>query len=316
MVFSGRIVPSYDDKPEPSQREKALADPAVPQNLKDLAARIIPEKRIDEFRHLVNTGAIDPLDACAAQPLLSPVSQVMGLPPEEAAEWLKVLFAHDPSLMTQAKCPCLGFRNGRFSTDPDYRDSYYGNELETPMLLAVLAGRTETPVAELVKFTPAALSERVADRYGNVPEQTLLHQMLDTKEFSIPTLDKLEQITGDADFLLIKNARGETLFHRIAGNNSSAEDLAKLDAASWMLQRRPDLVNEPDRFGWTPFDRLLSKAQGKVDTSMGRLLLVSGAKLSKQIAPHFNLQALLEERDEDRLGKPAPRKPGGLVKPL
>ena len=317
MVFSGRIVPSYEDKPEPSRRDKALADPGVPQVLEDLAERIIPNRDVEEFRHLVNSGAIDPLLVCEAQPVLSPVSQVMGLPAEEADAWLKTLFSANPVVMTQAVCPCYGFRNGRFSTDPNYYDAYYGNDLEKPSLLSVLAARSDTPVVNIAKILPAALALPVADRYGNVGDQPLLHQMLDSKEFSVATFDRLAEITGAADFLAIRNSRGETLFHRIAGNNNYAEDPAKLDVASWMLQRRPELVNDPDRFGWTPLDRLLSRSQGKVDTSMGRLLIVSGAKLEKQIAPHFNLQAALDENAGARLDKPATRKPGsGLSKAL
>jgi hypothetical protein len=316
MVFSGRIVPAYDDRPEPAEKDKALADPALPPVLKDLAERIIPKRLLEDFRDLVTAGAIDPLDACVAQPLLCPVSQVMGLPPEEADAWLKVLFANNPAAVTEAKCPCYGFRHGRFSTDPDYRDSYYGTELETPSLLSVLAGRTETPVIDVAKIFPQGLSVPVPDRYGISAEWPLLHQLLNSKELSVETLDKLEELTGGDDFLSIKNGRGETLLHNIASNNGAAEDQIKLDAVSWMLQRRPDLINEPDRFGWTPLDRLVSRAQGKVDTSMGRLLIVSGAKLEKQIAPQFNLQSALDEHSGGRLDKPAPRKPGSLGKVL
>ena len=316
MVYATHFVPENEVKPEPSPREKALADPALPAALKDLSERIIPNKLQDEFRHLVDCGAIDPLQTCAAQPLFSPVSQVMGLPPEEADVWLQILFAHAPAAALEATCPCYGFRNGRFSTDPDFRDTYYGTALETPALAAVLAARTDTPVITVAKIFPQLLDSVVSDRYGNIPEQSLLHQMVDGRELNVPTFDKLEELTGGTDFLASKNARGETMFHRIVSYTSSGEDLNRLDIASWMLQRRPELINDPDRFGWTPLDRLVSRTQGNVDTSMGRLLIVSGARLEKQLAPKFNLQSALDTHSGARLDKPSPRKPGGLTKAL
>jgi hypothetical protein len=316
MAYSGRSSPDDSDKPPRSAREEGLEDPAVPEVLKHLATHLIPESRPYELAALIREGSLDPLMICEARPLLSPVSQVMGMPREEADRWLKILLGDDPGKWASAKCPCYGFRNGRFSTDPDYKDSYYGTTLETPSLLAVLAARTETPVVDIAQVAPAALALPTADRYGNVTDQPLLHQMLQTKEFSIATFDKLEKITGGSGFLSIKNARGETLFHRIASTPSFQEDIVRLDAISWMLQRKPELVNEPDRFGWTPLDRLLSQSQGKVDTSMGRLLIVSGARLEKQMTPQFNLASALEEHSGSRLDKPAPRKPGGLPKNL
>jgi hypothetical protein len=83
-----------------------------------------------------------------------------------------------------------------------------------------------------------------------------------------------------------------------------------------MLQRKPELVNEPDRFGWTPLDRLLSRCQGKYDTSMGRLLVASGARFEKQLAPNFNIAAEIEERSGARIGKPAKPKAAVLQKGL
>ncbi len=300
--------------PEPTARDKALADPAVPALLKELAQRILPQRQKDEFLALVHGGALDPLTDCAAQPLFSPVSQVMGLPRAEADEWIRMLFDKEPAKILEAKCPCWGFRNGRFSTDPNHRDPYYAVEIETPMLLSVLAAR-DTPVLDVAKIAPHALSAAFPDRYGNNAGEPLLHQLFNSKELAIATFDALEQLTGGVDFLFIKNSRGETLFHRIASMPGAAEDQLRLDVASWMLQRRPDLVNEPDRFGWTPLDRLVSQSRGNVDTSMGRLLIVEGARLAKQIAPAFTLAAALEQHSGSRLDKPAPRKPNQLPKP-
>lgn len=316
MVYSGRITPDYNDKPARTAKEEALADPALPPVLKHLAESIIPEKREEELRALVRGGCFDPLLICEARPLLSPLSQVMGMPKEDADRWLKIMLGDDPEKWASAQCPCYGFRNGRFSTDPDYKDSYYGTTLETPSLLSVLAARTETPVIDIAAISPAALVLPTADRYGNLADQPLLHQMLQTKEFSIATLDKLETLTGGVDFLNIKNNRGETLFHRIVSNAGWCEDIARLDAASWMLQRKPELVNEPDRFGWTPLDRMLSLSRGNLDTSMGRLMIVSGARLEKQMATQFNVAAALEEHSGSRLDKPAPRKASVISKTL
>ena len=73
------------------------------------------------------------------------------------------------------------------------------------------------------------------------------------------------------------------------------------------------LVNEPDRYGWTPLDRLVSLSPERLDTSMSRLLIASGGTLQKQIAPKFNFAAELEKRDAQRLDKPAA--PKGVLKP-
>ncbi|MEZ0225586.1 MAG: hypothetical protein ACAH83_13605 [Alphaproteobacteria bacterium] len=298
-----------------TEKDIALDDPKLPPILRHLAERVIPEKREAELRALIQEGALDPLMDCEAQPLLSPVSQVMNMAKEDTGPWLKILFSGAPEKIAQAKCPCRSFRNGGFSTDLNYRD-YYNTGIETPKLLSVLLTRTETPVVELTSLAPWSLTEKIPDRYGNNGDEPLLHSVLQTREFSVATFDKLEKLTGGVDFLGIKNSRGETLFHRIVSNCGWCEDITRLDVASWMLQRRPELVNEPDRFGWTPLDRMLSLSQGKLDTSMGRLMIVSGARLEKQMATQFNLAAALEERSGSRLDKPAPRKPGGISKNL
>lgn len=299
-----------------TKKAEALADPRVHPILKDLAQRVIPGGMKDELARMVRVGLIDPVMVPETQPILSPVSQIMSLPPGEAKEWLKILFADAPEKLAVAKCPCYGFQHGYFSADPDNRNPYYATELETPSLVSVLASRTETPVMELAAITPAALTGSVPDRYGNNAAEPLFHQLFNSKEFSVATFDKLEELCGNDDFLMLKNSRGETLFHRIASYTGWGEDIARLDVASWMLQRRPNLVNEPDRFGWTPLDRLVSQARGQVDTSMGRLLIVSGARLEKQIAPAFTLAAALEEHSGARLDKPSARKPTALLKPL
>lgn len=302
MVRGYGSYDSYDDRTD--YRRIALDDQSVSQVLKDLHERIIPEKNLAAFRRLVEEGGISPAMAYGEQPLMSPVSQVLAMDAESAAEWLKALFSKEPHLAGTAKAPGWGLRWGNFSSDIR---RYDGDGIETPLLMTVLAARGDNGILETAALYPAALANEVPARDGGAGEP-LFHQLLASGAFSIRALDRLEELCGGADFLTIKNARGETLLHRIAADPAWGESQDKLDAASWMLQKNPQLANAPDRFGWTPLDRLLSRAQGKLDSSMGRLLLASGARLEKQIAPHFNLAAVLQAQEEKRLEKPPVRR--------
>ncbi len=59
----------------------------MPQALKDLLTRIIPEKRFDDLRELVKHGVIDPLAVPEKHPLMSPVSQVMATGDDSKNGW-------------------------------------------------------------------------------------------------------------------------------------------------------------------------------------------------------------------------------------
>lgn len=300
-----------------SYRDQALADASVPQALKDLLTRIIPEKRFDDLRELVHEGVIDPLLVPEKFPLMSAVSQVMAS--AEWKEWLPVLFSAHPESLSVALMP-----KGYYDTSiANYTPNEgYRSAIEKPQLLSWLLQRGDTPVLDIVALMPIEAAPQMLEttalpRYGNsdkVPEP-LFHHIFNTNEMTVANLDKIERMTGGSDFLKIKNARGETMFHRIVSQANWKEDDDKLDLASWMLQRNPQLVNEPDRFGWTPLDRFLSHTQGVTDNSMGRLLIASGARLDKQIAPKFNLATELDERSGKRLDKPQIRKLSGPSTP-
>ncbi len=290
-------------------REQALQDAGVSSALKDLANRIIPAGRFEDFREAVDCGAIDALDVPEKFPMISAVSQVLALPDaKEQIKWLKELFEGSPEKFRAAVAPNFGFQWGSPNTNIAAYDDYRGYEVERTPLFSLLAQRADVTLADFFAFDPEALSQPVKNRDASQPAQPLLHHIAFNRELTVQALDDIEAATGNADFLLIKNARGETLFHRIAANNGSQEDESKLDLLSWMSQRKPQLVNEPDRFGWTPLDRLLSHSRGKLDTSLGRFLLASNAKLAKQIAPEFNLKAQLQENEGLGLDKFPTRK--------
>ncbi len=104
--------------------------------------------------------------------------------------------------------------------------------------------------------------------WESVPQYTdmaepLFHHLFGAGDFTVKTLDMLEQMTGGTEFLNIKNSRGATMFHRIVSNASWTETEDKLDLAAWMLQKNPQLLNDPDRFGWTPLDPPALPAQGR-----------------------------------------------------
>jgi hypothetical protein len=82
--------------------------------------------------------------------------------------------------------------------------------VEVPSLLTALATRTQTPVVTFAEFSPALLSACIADRYGYSSSMPLLHTMQNGAELSPATFDRLEALTGGAEFLNIRNARGET----------------------------------------------------------------------------------------------------------
>lgn len=292
-------------------RMQALQDASVPSSLKDLANRIVPDNRFEDFREAVECGAIDALDMPEKFPMMSAVSQVLALPDaKDQIKWLKELFDGSPEKFRAAVAPNFGFKWGSPNTSIAAFDDFRGYELEHTPLFSLLAQRADVSLADFFAFDPQALSQDIVGRDASQAPQPLLHHIAFTRELTIKALDEIEAATGNADFLLIKNARGETLFHRIASNNGHHEDEAKLDLLSWMSQRKPQLVNETDRFGWTPLDRLLSHSSGKLDTSLGRFLLASNAKLAKQIAPEFNLKAQLQENEGLGLDKQPSRKLG------
>ena len=290
-------------------REQALQDASVATALKDLANRIIPAGRFDDFREAVEAGAIDPLDVPEKFPMMSAVSQVLALPEaKDQIKWLKELFDGEPEKFRAAVAPNFGFQWGRPDTNIAAYDDYRGYEIERTPLFSLLAQRADVTLADFFALDPQALAQNVVNRDSSQNPQPLLHHIAFNRELTVKALDDIEAATGNADFLLIKNARGETLFHRIASYNGNHEDETKIDILSWMSQRKPSLVNEPDRFGWTPLDRLLSHSRGKLDTTLGRFLLASNAKLAKQIAPEFNLKAQLQENEGLGLDKPPARK--------
>lgn len=292
-------------------RAEALQDASVPAVLKDLANRIIPGQRFDDFREAVECGALDPLDVPEKFPMMSAVAQVLALPDaKEQMKWLKELFEGTPEKFRAAVAPNFGYQWGSPNTDIAAYDDYRGYQVELTPLFSLLAQRPDVTLADFFALDPAALSQDIVGRDASQAPQPLLHHIAFNRELTVKALDEIEAATGNADFLLIKNARGETLFHRIASYHGNHEDEAKLDLLSWMSQRKPQLVNEADRFGWTPLDRLLVHSRGKIDTSLGRFLLASNAKLAKQIAPEFNLKAQLQENEGLGLDKQPSRKLG------
>ncbi|MDF3024945.1 MAG: hypothetical protein K0R10_2306 [Alphaproteobacteria bacterium] len=290
-------------------RELALQDASVATALKDLANRIIPAGRFDDFREAVDAGAIDPLDVPEKFPMMSAVSQVLALPEaKDQIKWLKELFDGEREKFRAAVAPNFGWQWGSPNTNIAAYDDYRGYEIERTPLFSLLAQRADVTLADFFALDPQALAQNVVNRDASQAPQPLLHHIAFNRELTVKALDDIEAATGNADFLLIKNARGETLFHRIASYNGNHEDETKIDILSWMSQRKPNLVNEPDRFGWTPLDRLLSHSRGKLDTTLGRFLLASNAKLAKQIAPEFNLKAQLQENEGLGLDKQPARK--------
>jgi len=303
----------YDDSHYSSLARDMLAATADTQKqeaytalLEDLSFRIIPEKRFDELRDLVRTGKLDLTKVWEPNPLMSAVSQLAGAP--DWQEFFKAAFEAAPEAALDAPCPCHGLRTGNASTNPATFHNSYGNSVETPNLATFLL-RSGKGIADIAKALPQLLDAPVGDYYNRNP-QPMLFAVLGSEREIVDQLDALEAATGGCEFLYLRNARGETLFHTIAQSPSSRDDQARLDAVSWMLERRPGLVNERDRFGWTPLDRFVSFAGANVDCAMSRLLVAAGAEFSRQIAPGFNLAAAVEERAGRRLDKPQPKKPG------
>lgn len=288
-------------------KKEALQDASVPAALKRLAEDVIPNRSLAAFRAMVESGEISPGMASGDQKLMSVEAQILSLPEEEdTSQWFSVLYAGDTKKLLAAQVSSWSgyYNRGYFDLA-----NYDGETLTDYPLLGVLLNiYGDKAVTRLAALSPALLSETLANREGRPLDEPLLHLAFTDNNIKIETLDRLEELAGNADFLKIKNKRGETLFHRIASNSSWTENSERLDLASWMLQRNPKIVNEPDRFGWTPLDRLLSATRGVTDSSLGRLLLASGAKLEKQIAPGFNLAATLQAEEEKRLDKSPVRK--------
>ena len=298
---------SYDSYEKRDYKGEALGDPSVPPALKRLAEEVIPKKDFAAFRAMVASGEISPQMESGSQPLMGPVEQVLAMGKgDESIKWLGALFDSDVEKLRSATA--FGWGSYYWEHLAFSLQEYAGETIEARSLLSVLFyTRGDEALMQLAALSPKLLEERIFDREGNKMEP-LLHQAFSNNKIGVGVLDCLEAVTGNADFLKLKNHRGETLFHRVTTNSSWTENSDRLDQASWMLQRNPKLVNEPDRFGWTPLDRLLSNTQGKSDSSMGRFLLASGARLEKQIAPSFNLASFLRAEEEKRLDKPPVRK--------
>lgn len=290
----------------------ALEDPALPQVLKEIQQVVVPNKDIGAFRALVASGAVDPLFIPEQHPLMSPVSLAMS--GEDPKKWLAALFSQNNDAFLAANV-ALSSYYGQPQIAYFDMDRY---KVEIQPLLPRLVQNGDYAFSDFLTIAPAAAAKLaempLVKRGGDAPEP-LFHHTFNTSDCSVAMLDRLEQLTGSDDFLMLRNARGETMFHRIAAHPGFQHDEAKTDMLSWMLQRRPQLVNDTDRFGWTPLDRLVSRVNSSVDTPMGRLLIVAGARMERQIAPGFNLAAALEEHGHKRLDKAAVRKLPGAAAP-
>ncbi len=293
----------------PDTYDSLLIEPAADLRLallQDLRARIIPQQLYGEFKALLADRTFDVLTPFDPDLLLSPLSQICAAP--ESTRWLKMVAEAEPEKFASASCPhAILYRNNRTANpaEVDYRSTVVKGELASFLFFS---GKKPAEIAEI---EPKLLGATVSDEYNR--KFTLLFQALQTSEDPIAALDGIAAATGNADFIYTRNERGETPLHFIAQQSVYAEDKLRIDVVSWMLQKKPLLANEPDRFGWTPLDRYVSQNAERLDTSMVRLLIASGAALEKQIAPKFNFAAELAKRDAQRLDKPAT--PKSTLKP-
>lgn len=269
--------------------------------LQDLATRIIPENLFNEVRNLVRTGQLDVTKVWEPEPLLSPISQLAGAP--EWQDFLRAAFADKPEAAVNAPCPCHNLHRGFASTDPTTVDTSNNGRNGVEMRnLATFLYRSGKTANQILEALPQLLLSPIADTNNANPQQLLFVDLVNSAQI-VEHLDALEASSGNTEFLKLKNTRGQTLFHAIAQSPSFREDYVRIDALSWMLERRPEIINEPDRFGWTPLDRLMAFSNGNVDSPLGRLLLSAGARLSRQIAPGFNLAATIETRKFNNIPK-------------
>jgi hypothetical protein len=291
-------MPGY---PSDSPLEKALANPAVPEALKELHLRILPGKDVAALQQMMSEGRINPLDSCAACPALSPINQILLVEnKEKKKEFLKALFSTCPEKFSLAHCTMFRDSYGHPRL-PDFS----GNAAREKVSLGLadyLARYISLTPAEILEISPFALLSKTEDGRGFAMRMSP----------DIALFEKLAAKWG-TDFLDARNDRGETLVHILLA--CSGEERTRLDLLSWVLMKKPHLASVQDNLGWTPLDRhIAGLTVANADNATTRLLVTFGASFNRQLAPGFNLAAEVKERQSLTLDKPAPaqRKTPGL----
>lgn len=287
-------------------KRAALAKADMPAVLKDFHLRILPEKRYAELADMVRAGTFDPLFSYEAFPLLSPVTAILG-----QADWregLKALFSAAPEKLNEAKIHrfrSYSSGNKRSFSLLEYEE---GNTYwDSPILLVKYFSEEKKNLFEIAALFPSLFYQRKVNPDGEICPY--LFDVATQEKLTVQRLEMIKDVAGSVDFLNLTDSKGRTLFYKFL-QEAQVRDVNALDAATWMLMHKPELVNIPDHLGWTILDRLIVSSGGDYDTPMGRLLVASGARLNRQVAPKFNLAAEIE-----RIAEAAPLKKTKMLLP-
>lgn len=302
----------YDSSPAPAAKpapkysayvSEFLADDTVPRALKTLFLEVLPEKDLAQFKKMVANGALRHDMKCESFPLAAPCNQIVGmLPAAEAGAWLKIILA--PCADVAALPSVLQIYTGSQYTYRLDQAARTTNPPSVTPLASYLVNNAKLDCPQLAAIHTHLLVQNIRYTVPNtstVIEQPAIFATLQAGTLNVELLEKIEAVTGDADFLRLRDTAGRTLLMHIASTNGYRENQQTIDALSWMIMRDETLVNVQDKLGWTPLDRfitVLSRTSDKpYNNTTTRLLIAAGAQFNRQIAPDFNMSAEVEKRN-------------------
>ncbi len=292
-----------------STYDKVMESDATPAVLKTLLKDIVPSKNLKALKEMVASGEITPYTASPEHKLANALGIIMSADSDAGGdgEWLKTLFSKNPEAVCDPNLRVHSYGGGQGVTS---LRRYDGENVSNLSFFEHLRTRKRLKFDELIDVSTDFLLMSVQDGDRNVP---FVHTLVSNEQPRLERYEALEKKLGSAAFINSVDDRGETMFYKIVSARNFIDDRRAHDVATWMLMKNPDLVNVADRLGWTPLDRHVSEALDPSKTNdMLALLVTSGAKLNRQIAPQFNLSAEVERRSEEKMDKPAFSGPKGL----
>lgn len=264
---------------------------AVAEPLKDLCQNLIPGRNFARFADRLARGDFDEHLACSAHPMGGLLAQLCAAPKELGTDWLKAVANHDAFDLAALTVPYYAANNRYFSSIKDYSGS---GTVFSASLGSWLVSQREMKIIAVAQFAPRLLAQ---NHRTNDITQPLIHHALFHNSVSISTLRNYVEATGSLDFITFENNAGQNMFHRLASAKGYYHQMNIVEAVSWLIERKPELVHSTDEAGWTVLDRYVANMTqqsipapaGIAESPMLRLLLSADAPLRRQTPPGLSL---------------------------
>ena len=186
------------------------------------------------------------------------------------------------------------------STDTSRLDGFAEQTVSQRPLVQWLMEKFSLKALDIADRAPQLLAQNY--RSGDVTQPLVHHYILNANR-QVAELEDLAQAAGTLDFLDVVDAAGKTVFFRLA--TQGPFDNA-LDIMSWMLLRRPELIQGTDALGWTVLGRYVQRTTN--ESAHSRFLIAAGARFRWQTPPGLSHAEAVVFRDKhDRINK-GPRK--------